>query len=270
MIERNVGFCGAGLMAEALMKGMLDGGIARAENLYAADPAPERRKLFAERLGDNVFTSNLDVAEVCDVVVLSVKPRVVPVVAAEIGEQLTPDHLVVSIAAGVALKSLCEMLNTDRAIRVMPNIPALVGAGAAAYCTGADATAADAELVGQMLGAVGTCVRVGEEHMDAVTGLSGSGPAYVYMAIEGLSDGGVLMGLPRDVANTLAAQTVLGAAKMVLETGEHPGALKDQVTTPGGTTIEAVRALEEAGLRCAFIEAVAAATEKCARLTEQK
>ncbi|MFO7959304.1 MAG: pyrroline-5-carboxylate reductase [Candidatus Brocadiia bacterium] len=267
MIERKVGFCGAGLMAEALMKGMLDAGVARAENLYAADPDAARRELFAERLGDNVFTDNLDVAEACGVVVLSVKPGVVPVVAAEVGDHLTARHLVVSIAAGVTLGSLREMLGTDRVVRVMPNTPALVGAGAAAYCTGADVTAEDAELVEEMLGAVGTCVRVGEKHMDAVTGLSGSGPAYLYMTIEALSDGGVLMGLPREVATKLAAQTVLGAAKMVLETGEHPGALKDQVTTPGGTTIEAVRALEDAGLRRAFIEAVAAATEKCARLT---
>ncbi|NIM70398.1 MAG: pyrroline-5-carboxylate reductase, partial [Xanthomonadales bacterium] len=162
--------------------------------------------------------------------------------------------------------TLGRLLGTDRLVRVMPNTPALVRAGAAAYCTGAGATAEDAELVEQMLSAVGLCIRVEEKHMDAVTGLSGSGPAYVYLAIEALSDGGVQMGLPRRAATRLAAQTVLGAAKMVLETGRHPGELKDQVTTPGGTTIEAIHALEAAGLRRAFIEAVVAASEKSRRL----
>ncbi len=269
MIERKVGFCGAGLMAGALMEGMLEAGVARAEDLYAADPAPQRREAFGRRLGENVFADNAAVAAACRVVVLSVKPPVVPVVAADIADRLTADHLVVSIAAGVPLGALREVLGTGRVVRVMPNTPALVGAGAAAYCAGADVTDADRELVEQMLGAVGVCVQVAEKQIDAVTGLSGSGPAYIYMAIEALSDGGVLMGLPRDVATTLAAQTVLGAATMVLETGRHPGALKDQVTTPGGTTIEGVRALEAAGMRRAFMEAVAAATEKCAQLARE-
>jgi pyrroline-5-carboxylate reductase len=201
------------------------------------------------------------------VVVLIVKPNVVPVVAKDIAGVLTPDHLVIVIAAGVSLGTVCEALGTDRVVRVMPNTPARVGASASAYCTGAGATEEDAALVEEMLGAVGICVRVEEKHMDAVTGLSGSGPAYVYLAIEALSDGGVKMGLPRDVATRLAAQTVLGAAKMVLETGLHPGQLKDQVATPGGTTIEGLHALEGAGVRRAFMDAVVAATEKAKRLS---
>ncbi len=266
MIQRKLGFIGAGLMAEALLKGMSDSGAAEAERLYASDPAPDRMAVFADLIGQNAFSDNARLVSRCDVVVLSVKPGVVPVVAAEIAGDLTPDHLVVSIAAGVDLGTLGRLLGTDRLVRVMPNTPALVRAGAAAYCTGAGATAEDAELVEQMLSAVGLCIRVEEKHMDAVTGLSGSGPAYVYLAIEALSDGGVQMGLPRRAATRLAAQTVLGAAKMVLETGRHPGELKDQVTTPGGTTIEAIHALEAAGLRRAFIEAVVAASEKSRRL----
>ncbi|MFO8008518.1 MAG: pyrroline-5-carboxylate reductase [Candidatus Brocadiia bacterium] len=267
MIQRKLGFIGAGLMAEALLKGILDSGAAEAERLYASDPASDRIAAFRELIGENAFNDNTGLVAGCDVVVLSVKPGVVPVVAGEIASQLTPDHLVVSIAAGVDLGKLGELLGTDRLVRVMPNTPALVHAGAAAYCTGAGATAEDAELVEQMLSAVGLCVRLEEKHMDAVTGLSGSGPAYVYLAIEALSDGGVQMGLPRQAATRLAAQTVLGAAKMVLETGRHPGELKDQVTTPGGTTIEAIHALEAAGLRKAFIEAVVAASEKSRRLS---
>ncbi len=268
MIERKLGFIGAGLMAEALLNGVLEAGAAQEGRLFVADPDPERRDLFARRIGENVFARNLELARRCDVVVLSVKPHVVPAVAEEVRDEMGPGTLIVSIAAGVTLSALEGLFGTDRVIRVMPNTPALVGAGAAAYCAGEGATPADADLAAEVLGAVGLCVRVEEKHMDAVTGLSGSGPAYIYMAIEALSDGGVRMGLPRREATRLAAQTVLGAAKMVLETERHPGELKDQVTTPGGTTIEAVRVLEKAGLRRAFIDAVAAATEKSRALGE--
>lgn len=268
MIERKLGFIGAGLMAEALLNGVLEAGVAQEDRLFVADPDPDRRDLFARRIGENVFARNLELARRCDVIVLSVKPHVVPAVAEEVRDEMGPGTLIVSIAAGVTLRALEGLFGTDRLIRVMPNTPALVGAGAAAYCAGAAATPEDADLTAEMLGAVGLCVCVEEKHMDAVTGLSGSGPAYIYMAIEALSDGGVRMGLPRREATRLAAQTVLGAAKMVLETERHPGELKDQVTTPGGTTIEAVRVLEKAGLRRAFIDAVAAATEKSRALGE--
>lgn len=268
MIERKVGFIGAGVMAEALLKGMLTAGAAAAEKLYAGDPSEERRKVFAGMIGQNVFADNLRLVDECEVVVLSVKPNVVPVVADAIAARLTPDHLIVSIAAGVTLGALHDMLATERLIRVMPNTPALVGEGASAYCTGSGATDEDSALVEEMLASVGICVRLDEKHMDAVTGLSGSGPAYVYLVIEALSEGGVKMGLPGETATRLAAQTVLGAARMVLQTGRHPGQLKDQVTTPGGTTIEGLRALEKAGLRKAFIDAVVAATEKSRRLAK--
>lgn len=267
MIERTVGFIGGGTMGEALIRGMLEAGVAVADRLWAADPSAERRRALSELIGaDRTVEDNHPLAGVCDVLVLAVKPKVVPLAAAQVADVLTDEHLVISIAAGVTLRSLREALAIDRLIRVMPNTPALVGAGASAFCTGEGATAEDADLVREMLSAVGVCARVEEKHMDAVTGLSGSGPAYVYMAVEALSDGGVKMGLSRRVASRLAAQTVLGAAKMVLETGAHPGELKDKVTTPGGTTIEGLHALEKAGLRKAFIDAVEAATEKSARL----
>ncbi len=268
MISRTVGFIGAGAMGGALLKGMLEAGAAEAGNVYVSDPSTERRHEAAALIGDNAISDNRALTHKCRVVVLVVKPHLVPVVAADIADALTPDHLVVVIAAGVTMASLREALGTDRLVRVMPNTPALVGAGASAYCTGSGATEEDAALVEEMLGAVGVCVQVEERQMDAVTGLSGSGPAYVYLAIEALSDGGVKMGLPRAVSTRLAAQTVLGAAKMVLETGLHPGQLKDQVTTPGGTTIEGLHALENAGLRRAFIDAVEAATEKSRRLSK--
>ncbi|MHC4592824.1 MAG: pyrroline-5-carboxylate reductase [Planctomycetota bacterium] len=167
-----------------------------------------------------------------------------------------------SIAAGVTLGRLEELLGTDRLIRVMPNTPALVGEGAAAFATAAGATEEDAAVVEEMLGSVGICVRVAEDLMDAVTGLSGSGPAYIYLVIEALADGGAKMGLPQDVASALAAQTVLGAARMVLKTGRAPKDLRDDVTTPGGTTVEGLRVLEESGVPKALADAVAAATEK--------
>jgi len=266
MIERKVGFIGAGLMAEALVEGMLVCGVAKKETIYASDPSEARRSLFEQKIGRNVFASNIELVEAADAIVLSVKPQVVPQVADEIAGHVRPEHLVISIAPGLTLGWLKEKLGTDSLARVMPNTPALVAEGASAYCLATGATEQDAALVERIFSSVGICVRLDEKLMDAVTGLSGSGPAYIYLVIEALSDGAVKMGLPRKVATRLAAQTVLGAARMVLQTGKHPGQLKDQVTTPGGTTIEGIHALETAGVRRAFMDAVTAATEKCRRL----
>jgi pyrroline-5-carboxylate reductase len=262
MIERTIGFIGGGTMGGALIARLLEKKVASAQRLYASDPDGVRRESLGGLIGANALSNNAALAEAVEVVVLSVKPNLVPVVAADVRAAIDPGKLVVSIAAGVRIAQLTELLGTGRVVRSMPNTPALVGEGASAYCMGPDATEDDAALVEEILNSAGRCVRVEEKHMDAVTGLSGSGPAYVYLAIEALSDGGVKMGLPRDVAMTLAAQTVLGAARMVLETGEHPGRLKDQVATPGGTTIDGIHALEDAGLRRAFINAVVAATRK--------
>ena len=185
----------------------------------------------------------------------------------EIRPAVTAKHLIVSIAAGVSLQQLADGLGSDRRlVRVMPNTPCLVGASASGYAPAATATAEDINLVDRLLNAVGRAFRLPESLLDAVTGLSGSGPAFVYVMIEALSDGGVRVGLPRDVATALAAQTVFGAAKMVLETGSHPAMLKDMVTSPGGTTIAGLQALENGGVRAALIDAVEAATKRSVEL----
>ena len=269
MESRKIGFIGAGLMAEALADGIIQSGVVPAENIYASDPAGQRRRVFKEKIGERVFSDNLKVTDKADVLVLAVKPQVIPDVAEELSSAVNHRHLVVSIAPGVTLASLEKTLGTDRLARVMPNTPALVGQGASAFCMGAGATHEDKELVQSILGAVGRCVQVKENLMDAATGLSGSGPAYMFMAIEALSDGGVEMGLPRDAATQLAAQTMIGAASMVLNTRMHPAELKDEVTTPGGTTAAGLHALEKEGLRHALMDAVKAAAERSKELGKQ-
>ncbi|HYG35024.1 MAG TPA: pyrroline-5-carboxylate reductase [Clostridia bacterium] len=262
-----VGFLGAGKMATALAKGFVRTGLLSAGEIMGSDVSQSARDAFARETGGGAATSNLEVVKFASVVVLAVKPDQVPGVLAEIRDHCTPEHLVVSIAAGVPLAKLEAGLKPGaRVIRVMPNTPALVGASASAFALGKAASAEDGALAQKLLSAVGQAFQVKETLLDAVTGLSGSGPAYVYMAIEALSDGGVAAGLPRDIATKLAAQTVLGSAKMVLETGIHPGALKDMVTSPGGTTIEGVHELEKGQLRGTLMSAVRAAAEKSKKL----
>jgi pyrroline-5-carboxylate reductase len=243
-----LGFLGAGKMATALARGWIDAGLAAAGRIVASDPIPAAREAFAAVTGARAAADNHEVVAGSELLVIAVKPQSMAGLLAEIQPAVTARHLVVSIAAGIGLKALAEGLGPDRRmVRVMPNTPCLVGASAAGY-------------------AVGRAFRLPEHLLDAVTGLSGSGPAFVYVMIEALSDGGVRVGLPRDVATALAAQTVLGAAKMVLETGDHPGVLKDQVTSPGGTTIAGLHALERGGLRAALMNAVEAATQRATEL----
>ena len=265
--QLKIGFLGAGKMATALAKGLVNAKLVKANQLHAADPFDAARKNFAAETGAKTVIANLDAAKAASVLILATKPDQVATALAEISSAFTKNHLLISIAAGITLSKLEAALPAGaRVIRVMPNTPALVGAGAAGYSLGKNATAADGELAKKLLSAVGIAMQVKESLLDAVTGLSGSGPAYVYQFIEALSDGGVAAGLPRDIATKLAAQTVLGGAKMVLETGIHPGALKDQVTSPGGTTIEGIHELEKGRLRAAVISAVRAATEKSKKL----
>ena len=262
-----IGFLGAGKMATALAKGFIRAEIAFPREICASDPHPAARKHFADELGAKAVASNLELARAATVLIVATKPDHVSEALAEIRGAFTRKHLLVSIAAGVTLAKLEAALPAGaRVIRVMPNTPALVGAGASAFALGKNAIEADGELAKKLLSAVGIAFQVKESLLDAVTGLSGSGPAYVYQFIEALSDGGVAAGLPRDIATKLAAQTVLGGAKMVLETGQHPGALKDQVTSPGGTTIEGLHALEKGKLRATVMSAVRAATEKSKKL----
>ena len=263
----NIGFLGAGKMATALARGFVNAEIIFPREMIASDPFDTARKHFAVEIGAKTVAANVDVAKFANVLVLATKPDQVPAALAEISGAFTKNHLLISTAAGVTLAKLETALPAGaRVIRVMPNTPALVGAGASAFALGKSATAADGELAKKLLSAVGVAIQVKESLLDAVTGLSGSGPAYVYQFIEALSDGGVASGLPREIATRLAAQTVLGAAKMVLETGQHPGALKDQVTSPGGTTIEGLHALEKGRLRATVMSAVRAATEKSKKL----
>ena len=216
MLKQRIGLIGAGQMATALGQGFVKAGLVAAENLLAADPADDARRRFAQATGGRATADNAQVAAESDVLFLAVKPQQMAQVMAELRVKLSPEQLIVSIAAGIRLASLADGLGRDvRLVRVMPNTPCLVGQGACGFSLGPAATAADGRLVEQLLGAVGLAFRVEEKLLDAVTGLSGSGPAFVYVMIEALSDGGVRMGLPRPIATALAAQTVRGAAEMV-------------------------------------------------------
>jgi pyrroline-5-carboxylate reductase len=254
-------------MATALVRGMLNAGVTSPAMVVASDPIEPAREALAAETGIRVFEANGPVVEHSEVLVLAVKPQSMPEVLSELKPQISAGQLVISIAAGVPISTLVAGLGADRrVVRVMPNTPALLGEGASAFAPSPEVLPDDEALVQAFLGSVGRVVQVPERLMDAVTGLSGSGPAFVYLIIEALSDGGVRVGLPRDIAVMLAAQTVLGAARMVLETGVHPGVLKDQVTSPGGTTITGLHILERSGVRGALIDAVMAAASRSAEL----
>jgi pyrroline-5-carboxylate reductase len=262
-----LGFVGAGKMATALASGFVRAGIVANQQILASDPNENARSEFARQTGVRTTHSNAEVVRFARVLLLAVKPGHVRTGLFELKKDFTADHLLISIAAGVSLASIEEQLpEPARVIRVMPNTPALVGASASAYALGQYCRPSDGQLAQKLLGTIGLAVELKEGLLDAVTGLSGSGPAYVYLMIEALSDGGVAAGLPRDIATKLAAQTVLGAGKMALETGLHPGALKDMVASPGGTTIEGLCELEKGGFRGTVINAVRAAAEKSRKL----
>jgi pyrroline-5-carboxylate reductase len=266
-LDHKIGFLGAGKMASALAKGFIQSGLVTSEQVLASDPLAGARSSFAEVAGGRTATSNAEVLSFADVILLAVKPDHADGVLAEIKSHFTEGHLMISIVAGLPLERIeSRLIEGARVIRAMPNTPALVGAAATAFALGRSASVEDGEVAAALFSATGLALDVKEAMLDAVTGLSGSGPAYVCLMIEALSDGGVAAGLPRNIATSLAAQTVLGTARMVLETGLHPGALKDMVTSPGGTTIEGLHELEKAGLRGALISAVRAATLKCKKL----
>ncbi len=262
-----IGFLGAGQMATALAKGWVTAELLDGAKGCASDPFPAARDAFTAATTIRCVGSNAEVLKSCPVILLAVKPQMMPDVLVEIRPLVTPKHLVISIAAGITLSQFSAVLGeSTRIVRVMPNTPALVGMSATAFSPNASATPADIELVTCLFRAIGVAFPVAEKLLDAVTGLSGSGPAYVYVMIEALADGGVRAGLPRDIALQLAAQTVLGSAQMVLTTGRHPAVLKDAVASPGGTTIAGLHALEQAGFRGAIMDAVLAASERAAEL----
>lgn len=263
---KSIGFVGGGNMAEAIIKGLLEGGYP-AGGIAFYEPNKPRRDEVQQNYGIVATEANEGLVACSDIIVLAVKPQVVELVVGEMTSAFSDDKLLVSILAGVTTARLEALLGgKPRVVRTMPNTPALVGAGAAALCPGKYVGENDLAIACSIFESLGSAKIVSEAQMDAVTGLSGSGPAYVYTMIEALADGGVQEGLPRDVAHALAVQTVLGAAKMVQETGAHPAQLRDQVCSPGGTTISGVRALEDGGIRAALMAAVSAAAKRSREL----
>ncbi|HLJ53826.1 MAG TPA: pyrroline-5-carboxylate reductase [Chthonomonadaceae bacterium] len=273
--DKTICVIGAGAMGGALCRGLVSAGAAAAESIYVSDAHAAHVEALRATLGIKVAATNIEAARRADILVLAVKPYNVDLVLREIAGELAREGgaslpLLVSIAAGYPLAKLeAHCAGPVPVIRAMPNTPAQVGKGACAFCRGAHAGDAHAAQAMAIFNSVGTAVEVPESMMDAVTALSGSGPAYIYLMIEALIDGGVKAGLPRDTAHQLAAQTVLGAAQMVIETGMHPAQLRDMVTTPAGTTIEAIAALEHSGLRAALIDAVGRAAARSRELGAQ-
>jgi pyrroline-5-carboxylate reductase len=266
-LGKTIAFLGAGNMAEALVKGLLRAKVAEPAEIMCTDRRVERGPELRERYGVRFTTSNREATERAELIVLSVKPQVMNKLLDEIAPVLNEKKLVISIAAGVPIAAIERKVGHGvRIVRTMPNTPALVGAGATALAAGEHATEADLAQAKALFDAIGKTVVVDETLLDAVTGLSGSGPAYIFLVIEALSDAGVKVGLPRVTAQELAAQTVLGSAKLLIETGEHPGRLKDQVTSPGGTAIAGLHTLEAGGLRTTLMDAVEAATTRSKEL----
>jgi pyrroline-5-carboxylate reductase len=262
-----VAVLGAGKMGGILLQAFLKQKLFAPEQIHATVGHAERALALSTQWGVDVTTNNREAARQADLILLGVKPLQVPALIEEIRPALTPQKTLISFAASVKTRAIEDAAGMEIAvIRAMPNTPSALGAGAAALCRGRFVSKEQMELAERIFETVGRAVTVDEKHMDAVTGLSGSGPAYIYIIIEALAEAGVKVGLPRDIATELAAQTTYGAAKMVLETGYHPAMLKDAVTTPAGSTIDGIMALEEGGLRVTLIKAVMRATERAKQL----
>ena len=267
LLGKRIALIGAGNMTEALVVGMLTAGVAHPDQLYATDILPERRAHFQDRYKIKVSGDNVDAVRHGQIIILSVEPQVLDEAFRSVKSVLEGKHLIISVAAGYPISRIMAHLKAEaRIVRAMPNTPSSVLAGVTALSFGPRLAEEDQQVARIIFESVGKVVVVEERLMDAVTGLSGSGPAYVYLMIEALADGGVKMGLSRQVAELLAAQTVLGTARMLLESGEHPGQLKDRVASPGGTTIVGIHKLEEGCLRATLIAAVEAATKRSQEL----
>ena len=267
MLTEKIGVIGAGKIGSAIARGIIRAGLVKKENVMASDVTDELRQAIARDLDIKVTPDNGALCDFAEITILAVKPQIVDAVAREIAKKLGKSKLLVSVAAGVPLGRIETHLDPGaRVVRVMPNIPCVVGAGAAGFAGGGHATPADLEKVGAILNSFGVGLAVEEKYLDAVTGLSGSGPAYVFLFMEALADGGVQVGLSRDVALKLAMQTVYGAARMALESNKHLSELKDEVTSPGGTTIAGLYAMEQNGFRGTVMKAVVSATRRSQEL----
>ena len=280
--DKKLGFIGAGNMGEALLKGLLKTGAAQPAQILASARRPERVRELAQTYGIR-GCSNAEVARESDVIVLCVKPQILDQVLRAISPDVSRDQLIISVAAGVPIAAIERRLHPGasasgpspargappRIVRAMPNTPATVGAGATGIALGEHATDADLATARTIFDSVGLTVVLEESQLDAVTGLSGSGPAYLFLIIEALADAGVKVGLARRASLQLAAQTVLGSAKLLIESGQHPGMLKDSVTSPGGTAIAGLHTLEAGGLRNVLMNAVEAATRRSRELGEE-
>ena len=267
MKAKKVAVLGAGKIGGILVKALLEKRVLNANSVSATVQHEERARLLTEKLGVSVGTDNIAAIRGAEIVFVCVKPQVVQDVMHEIRSHLKPEQLLISVAASVSTTQIEEALGTNvPVVRAMPNTPCVLACGMTALCKGKHATAQHLETASKLFDLVGRTVVVDEKHMDAVTGLSASGPAYIYIILESLAEAGVKVGLPRDVATTLAAQTALGAATVVLETGDHPALLKDAVTTPAGCTIDGIMELEEGKLRVTLIKAVMKATQRAKEL----
>ncbi|HID18565.1 TPA: pyrroline-5-carboxylate reductase [Candidatus Bathyarchaeota archaeon] len=267
MAGKKIGIIGVGKIGEALISGLLKSGVASPERLYASDIVKQRCDYISKTYQVSCVT-NREVVENSDVIIVSVQPRDIKGVLEEIGRLLSPEQLLVSTAAGVTISYLLKCLGRSdiQVVRIMPNITVVVRESITAMAPAGNVTEENLQLVKEVFGSVGKVVIVDEKHMDAITGLSGSGPAYVYLIIEAMVEAGVKIGLPRELSLQLAAQTVLGSAKMVLEIKEHPAKLRELVTTPGGVTIDGIIELEEGKIRTTIIRAVVKATQRAKEL----
>jgi len=264
-----LGFIGAGNMASAILKGVLKTNLVKADNIYISDPDKQRLSHLKNETGINEMQSNIDVLKMSDIIVLAVKPNIYSIVLKELSSQNNIENkILVSIAPGISIEYIKSFFNTDiKVIRTMPNTPAQIGEGMTVLCYLPPVTEEEYNVVRSIFGSIGKVELIDEKYMNAAVAVNGSSPAYVYMMIEAMADAAVMRGIPRSTAYRLAAQSVAGAAKMVLETGKHPGELKDMVCSPGGTTIQAVYQLEKSGFRASLIEAMERCTEKANQMS---